>query len=327
MVEASRRRFLAQGAGAVGFACLSTVLVASLAACDAGDGSVAGSAGPSDDGIRADVAQAERRLIAEYDRALPGASAGLRPTLEFLRDQHAAHLAAVLGADAAAPPDTSTSASDSAEAAGDEGADPVAVLLRAERDAFAERTTTAVGSTDPGLTRLLALIAAAEASHVPYLQRMTSTGRVTADTAPVGSAAEPTAAPLEGDPLSTSLAAVVAGEDAAVWAYGVVGAHLAGANGRQAHRLLDQHRAARQRWASRMANPPAAAVAYDTDAPIASGDQARELAIVVERRLVGVYADAAAATQGDLRAAAIADGAAGAARAVQWGAKPAPFGT
>jgi len=123
------------------------------------------------------------------------------------------------------------------------------------------------------------------------------------------------------------LQAVVAGENAAVWAYGVIGAHLSGRPGLQAQRILDEHRAARQRWAALVADPPPAAVEYELPEPVDNARDARALAILIERRLVASYADAAAATDGATRAAAVADAVLCASRAVQWGGAPTPFGT
>ena len=132
---------------------------------------------------------------------------------------------------------------------------------------------------------------------------------------------------MSGSEASATLRAVVSGENAAVWAYGVIGAFLAGREGRQAHRILDEHRAARQRWAAAIQDPPAAAVEYDLPEVVRNAGDARNLAILVERRLVAVYADAAAQNAGSIRAAAVADAVRCASRAVQWGGDPTTFGT
>lgn len=140
---------------------------------------------------------------------------------------------------------------------------------------------------------------------------------------------DPTGSPspaVDQPATATAVTALVSGEDAAVWAYGVIGAHLPGPMGRRAQRLLEQHRATRQRWAMQLADQIPAAVAYDVPEPVNDPQQARALAILVERRLVALFADVAQVTAGDVRAAAVAGAAESAARAVQWGGDPTPFG-
>jgi hypothetical protein len=129
--------------------------------------------------------------------------------------------------------------------------------------------------------------------------------------------------------MQEALAALVQGEDAAIYAYSVAGARVTGGRRRRALTALDAHRANRDRAASLIvaANgiPPGSAVAYSLPAPVDSPAAARALMSLVDNGLVGLYADAAATlTDGDRRWAVLT--AAGCAtRAVSWGAEPQAF--
>jgi hypothetical protein len=124
-------------------------------------------------------------------------------------------------------------------------------------------------------------------------------------------------------------AAVVAGEDAAIYAYSVAGAHVAGGGRRRALTGLDAHRANRSRAASLGSGlggtPPPAAAAYQLPAAVGTPAGARSAMASVENSLVAVYADAAGqAADGDRRWAA-RTAAECAARAVAWGAATQAF--
>lgn len=126
-------------------------------------------------------------------------------------------------------------------------------------------------------------------------------------------------------------AAVVSGEDAAIYAYSVAGARVAPADRRQAQAGLDTHRQRRSR-AALLAAPsgstvPAAPAAFALPPDIERPRVARRVLAEVENALVAVYADAAAASTGADRrwaARAAADCAVG---AVAWGAEPQAFPT
>jgi hypothetical protein len=126
-------------------------------------------------------------------------------------------------------------------------------------------------------------------------------------------------------------AAVVAGEDAAVYAYAVAGARVADGARRRALAGLDAHRANRSRAAALMsaagAAPPPPEAAYDLPADVATRAGARAAMARVDNALVAVYADAAAATTGVDRRWAARAGADCAVRAVTWGASPQAFPT
>ena len=122
---------------------------------------------------------------------------------------------------------------------------------------------------------------------------------------------------------SAALTAALAGEYAAVWAYGLVGGRVDDEGVPAAMAALAWHRAARDRLRQRMEwfgmAPPPPAAAYQTPT-VTTGKEATALAQQVELALVPRYADLAAAESGDLRAAAVTDGQTCAARAVSWGA-------
>lgn len=121
------------------------------------------------------------------------------------------------------------------------------------------------------------------------------------------------------------LLAVLAGEDAAIYAYGVVVARLRGADRRQALAALQAHSTWRDRWAGEAPEAPPPAIAYDLPVADPNRTQVRELAALVENRLVPLYAEFAAASSGDTRTAAVAAAAECATRAVSWGALPQAF--
>ena len=131
--------------------------------------------------------------------------------------------------------------------------------------------------------------------------------------------------------LPQALAAVVSGEDAAIFAYSVAGAHVAGGGRRKALAGLDAHRSNRDRASAGIvaasATPPGAAAAYELPVTVDSPDTARELMALVDNRLVGLYADLAEASTGPDRRWAARAGAECAMRAVAWGAAPQAFPT
>jgi hypothetical protein len=105
-----------------------------------------------------DAQQAEEAaLIAAYDAALPTAAPADRETLQRIRDEHVAHLAA-LGWQGAPPVQTPPTRVTRAQ------------LLRAERRATRGRSRAAAADPDPQRAQVLALIAASEAQHVATLE-------------------------------------------------------------------------------------------------------------------------------------------------------------
>lgn len=107
--------------------------------------------------LRADAVARERALLASYD-ALLAAQPDLAPRLGPLREEHAAHLAALGAEQAPATVPPSGAAPSPAAAPG------VAALVRAERDAAAAHAA-ATAAASPALAAVLAQLAASEASH------------------------------------------------------------------------------------------------------------------------------------------------------------------
>lgn len=124
-------------------------------------------------------------------------------------------------------------------------------------------------------------------------------------------------------------AAVVEGEDAAVYAYSVAGAHLPEPVRTRALAGLAVHRANRDRAIAAIVaaggEPPGGAIAYELPANAASPAGARALMAEVDNRLVASYADAVAATTGDERRTAVRTAVDYAVRAVGWGAGTQAF--
>ena len=120
-----------------------------------------------------------------------------------------------------------------------------------------------------------------------------------------------------------ALQAVLAGEHAAVYAYGVVGARLHGQpDERAASAAYDAHRARRAAVTALVTaaggQPTPAAVAYDIGAPVTAAALARALALRVERAVAGTYADLVGAAPAGSRATPAGWLADSAIRASQW---------
>jgi len=126
-----------------------------------------------------------------------------------------------------------------------------------------------------------------------------------------------------------AMAALVSGEDAAIYAYSVAGARVAGAKRRRALTALDSHQSHRDRAASIIVaaggTPPGSAVAYTLPAPVDSPSVAKSLMALVDNRLVGLYADAASGLEGAERRWAVRAAIECATRAVTWGTEPQAF--
>lgn len=127
-----------------------------------------------------------------------------------------------------------------------------------------------------------------------------------------------------------ALQEVLAGEHAAVYGYGVVGARLAGhPDERAAVAGYDTHRARRAAVSLLVTaaggQPTPAAVGYDLGAAVTSAAQARALAARIEQGVAATYADlvsAAAAAQRSSAAAWLSDAAV---RAASWSGHPQTF--
>jgi hypothetical protein len=119
-----------------------------------------------------------------------------------------------------------------------------------------------------------------------------------------------------------ALQTVLAGTDAAVYAYGVVAARLTGAERTRALSDMALHRAARDDLAAQVvgagAVPTPAAAAYDLPAPVSDAASARRLAALVEDRLAGQWAGLAGQSDTAQRTAAATAAVACAVRQVGW---------
>jgi hypothetical protein len=109
-------------------------------------------------------------------------------------------------------------------------------------------------------------------------------------------------------PEVDALNAVLGGEYAAIYAYGVIAAHLTGAEEKRALAVMADHRQQRDKLRAAITEqggtPVAAAALYELPAEVTSAKQARDLAGLIEDRLSGLWAAAAAAGSGERRTAA-----------------------
>jgi hypothetical protein len=91
-----------------------------------------------------------------------------------------------------------------------------------------------------------------------------------------------------------ALQSAVRGQDAAVYAYGLVAAALGGSARTAALDAMADHRVLRDRLRATLvaasASPPAAAAAYDPPFPVVDATTARRLAALVEDRCAGELA-------------------------------------
>ncbi len=98
------------------------------------------------------------------------------------------------------------------------------------------------------------------------------------------------------------VAAAVAGAHAAVYTYGLCGAHLTGAERSRALEAMASQREVRDRLAAVLsgagASAPPAQVAYDPPVPVRDSASARRVAGLVEDRCAGLLAAAAAELTG-----------------------------
>ncbi|MFC1407312.1 MULTISPECIES: ferritin-like domain-containing protein [Streptacidiphilus] len=244
--------------------------------------------------VRARALAATRALAARYDAAIaafPAAAGQLRPLRQQLTAQESAF--GGTAASASASPSTSASATPPSTPATNRSA-AVAALDAAER-ATAQARLKDLATASPALARQLASAAADGAQHSMLLRGSVPAGPAAA---PVTRSALPTAA-------LAALQAALAAEDAAVYAYGVIGAQLGGnrrthaTSSYQAHR--DRRDALQQRIGATGATPAAAAPAYRLPSPVTDAASAVRLAGSVEDRICGVYANAVQATSGPLR--------------------------
>jgi len=106
---------------------------------------------------------------------------------------------------------------------------------------------------------------------------------------------------VSGDPL----AAALAGEHAAIWGYGVAGAHLTGDDLDLARSAESAHRDRRDALLVRLSGagtpPPAAAPAYALPFPVTDEASAVRLVTLLEERAAALWRAAVPATTGEGR--------------------------
>jgi hypothetical protein len=119
-----------------------------------------------------------------------------------------------------------------------------------------------------------------------------------------------------------ALQAALAAEQAAIFGYGVVGAHLAGARQRAATTDWIAHQVAADKLAGLIratgARPHAAAVGYRLPFAVQSAQQARSLAVILEDRVAQAYLAVVALSDDVLRDLGAREVRAAALRAASW---------
>ncbi|MET8540719.1 ferritin-like domain-containing protein [Kitasatospora sp. NPDC004799] len=302
MQPPSRRTFLALG------------LLTALTACTAdprGDRPAGPTPPPDlDTPARLRAIAGTDRLLGAYDNLLtvPGAQTAL---LQPLRDDTARHRAVLVqGLPTASPSATST---------------PVRSLPTLPELALLERQTaeshlSGLGEVSPPLARLLAAVSASNALHAAAL------GDRTPVRTPDGGSSTATTEAAAVPALQTALSA----EHAAVYGYGVVGAHLPDDPQRTDARTTHAaHQARRDAWQRLLtafrAAPTPAAGGYQLPFPVTSPAEAARLAVHLETRLTTAYADLVTTLPAPYRPAAATALRESALHAQRWGAPATAF--
>lgn len=126
-----------------------------------------------------------------------------------------------------------------------------------------------------------------------------------------------------------ALNSALAGEYAAVYAYGLIGAHLTGAAQARARKALMTHRGLRDELRDAITAtgnpPPIPAPAYAPPTPVTNPATASALAITVEQRLVRAWSAVASTSADDARRRAARTAQECAVRAMSWGATSQSF--
>lgn len=125
-----------------------------------------------------------------------------------------------------------------------------------------------------------------------------------------------------GSPLIAALQQVLADEHAAVYAYGVIGAHLTGTARARATGDWIAHQRARDSLEATLlrlgSRPAAAAVAYEMPGPVRTRREATAAALVIEDRIAAAYLGLVAAATAAIREQAALQVRAAALRAAAW---------
>ncbi|WP_432491712.1 DUF4439 domain-containing protein [Kineococcus auxinigenes] len=258
--------------------------------------------GPDDEARERAVDDAHRLLAQALALAPAGAGAtapatapaAVQQVAVSVADACTAHLRA-LGADPVVPASAQQSAPGDASA------------LAQELAAAAARALDALDGVGGGMARLLCSVAASRVllADATATAAGASPPRVPVVPAPSSAPAAPSSPSPDAGGVA-ALQAVLAGEHAAVWCYGLVAGRLVDEPRARALAAAVAHRAVRDDLTgtlrARGAEPVGAQAAYDAAAPTA--EAARLLAASVEERLTAVYADLAAASRADRALAA-----------------------
>ena len=280
-----------------------------VAGCQ-GVGALAAPPPPAPDvGVLKAAIAGEKLMIARYEAVLAGPARGARgltQALDPLLAEHRAQLAQlrsrlVVPAGAASPAPSGPEHRPG-QAVPAQPAAAVAVLRGAEQHA-SDVLLSHLGTVPPSLAQLLASISASEATHAAIL-RTAGLDQVSASAA--GSASARLSASVVGPRDAGSSAAVTAlqraltAEHAAVYGYGVIGAHLTGADQAAASRDWLAHQVARDDLESTLrslgARPVAAAPAYRLPAVLRTAHDAIALAVAVEDKTATAYLGLVAAS-------------------------------
>ncbi len=129
--------------------------------------------------------------------------------------------------------------------------------------------------------------------------------------------------------VARALQAALAAEHAAVYGYGVAGAHLAGRRQLQAQQDWNAHQAARDTVAglltARGITPATAAATYQLPFPVQTGRAAVALAALLEDRVTAAYLGVVALTDPGLRMFGARSAQTAALRAAGWRGRTAAF--
>lgn len=119
--------------------------------------------------------------------------------------------------------------------------------------------------------------------------------------------------------MNDQLAAALAAERAAIYAYGVIGVRLAGAGEESAARAAEQyHRGRRDYLVEKLAEPPAAPAGYELPFPVTDRATALKLAIQVEDGVAQAWRPVLPVSEGTDRGTALAAMTDAAVRATRW---------
>ncbi|MFH8386304.1 ferritin-like domain-containing protein [Kitasatospora sp. NPDC018058] len=310
----SRRTFLALGLITLTTACTGSPEF------DPRSDVTPGNKGPGpdlDDPARLRAIAATDTLLAAYDAALatPGAQTALLHPLRADTVQHRAALA--YGIPAASVPPAPTPATPAATPT-----HTPATLAALERQT-AQAHLTDLGTVQPPLARLLASVATSNTLHAAAL------GAPLDDQATPTTPPSPSATPTPGTSLP-ALQNALSAEHAAVYGYGVVGAHLPEDQQRaDARTFYAAHQSQRDAWQRLLttlgATPTPAAGGYQLPFAVTDAPTAAKLAAHLETRLTAVYADLVAALPAPQRPTAATALRDCALRAHHWGAPDTPF--